>query len=80
MLSNGRAMGPTTRHIRIRYIWLSDRINNGEVVSVVYIPTGEITADALSKSLQGSQFLKQRATSSNIDYDEADEADKSGDE
>ena len=79
MLSNGRAMGPTTRHISIRYFWLTDRINNGEV-SVVYVPTDEITADALSKPLQGSQFLKHRATLLNIDYDEADEADKSDDE
>ncbi len=79
MLSNGRAMGPTTRHISIRYFWLTDRINNGEV-SVVYVPTDEITADALSKPLQGSQFLKHRATLLNIDYDEADEADKSDEE
>ena len=26
MITNGRAMGPTTRHINIRYFWITDRI------------------------------------------------------
>jgi len=65
MIVNGRAMGPTTRHINIRLFWLTDRITSGEV-RATYVPTEDITADALSKPLQGGPFLKHRATLLNI--------------
>jgi hypothetical protein len=72
MITNGRAMGPTTRHINIRYFWITDRIQNGEVTPQ-YVPTEDITADALSKPLQGKQFLKHRAKLLNIYYNDSGE-------
>ena len=44
MIENGRATGPTSRHINIRFFWLNDRISSGEV-SMRYIPTGNMTSD-----------------------------------
>ena len=61
MLEKGQATGPTSRHINIRYFWLTDRILNGEV-RVRYVESGDMTADALTKPLQGHLFYKHRTT------------------
>jgi hypothetical protein len=61
MLEKGQATGPTSRHINIRYFWLTDRILNGEV-QVRYVESGDMTADALTKPLQGHLFYKHRTT------------------
>jgi hypothetical protein len=61
MLDKGQATGPTSRHINIRYFWLTDRIAAGEV-QVRYMQTEEMTADALTKPLQGHLFYKHRTT------------------
>jgi hypothetical protein len=61
MLEKGQATGPTSRHINIRYFWLTDRILNGEV-QVRYVESGDMTADALTKTLQGHLFYKHRTT------------------
>ena len=65
MLSKGQATGPTSRHINIRYFWLTDKIASGEV-QVRYIESGEMTADALTKPLQGHLFYKHRKTLLNM--------------
>jgi hypothetical protein len=65
MLDKGQATGPTSRHIKIRYFWLTDRITSGEV-QVRYMETENMTADALTKPLQGHLFYKHRATLLNI--------------
>ena len=61
MLDKGQATGPTSRHINIRYFWLTDRIASGEV-QVRYKETEEMTADVLTKPLQGHLFYKHRTT------------------
>ena len=61
MLEKGQATGPTSRHINIRYFWLTDRISTGEV-QVRYMETESMTADALTKPLQGHLFYKHRTT------------------
>ena len=61
MLEKGQATGPTSRHINIRYFWLTDRISTGEV-EVRYMETEAMTADALTKPLQGHLFYKHRTT------------------
>ena len=38
VIANGRATGPTSRHINIRYFWLNDRLAQGEI-SMRYMPT-----------------------------------------
>ena len=57
---NGRASsGRRTRHINIRYFFVTDRIKNKEM-RVEYCPTGEMLADFFTKPLQGAQFRKLR--------------------
>ena len=48
-----------TRHINIRYFYVTDKIKEGEV-SVVYKPTHNKVSDYLTKPLQGSLFAKHR--------------------
>ena len=53
---NGRASsGKRTRHINIRYFFVTDRVANKEV-SVEYCPTQQMLADFFTKPLQGSLF------------------------
>ena len=61
MLDKGQATGPTSRHINIRYFWLTDRISTGEV-QVRFMQTEDMTADVLTKPLQGNLFYKHRST------------------
>lgn len=57
---NGRASsGRRTRHINIRYFFVTDRVKNGEV-RIAYCPTGEMVADFFTKPLQGSLFCRLR--------------------
>jgi hypothetical protein len=46
-----------TRHINIRYFFVTDRVKVNEV-SIEYCPTGEMNANFYTKPLQGSAFLK----------------------
>jgi hypothetical protein len=63
---NGRASSSKrTRHINIRYFFVTDRITNGEV-SVEYCPTKEMLADFFTKPLQGSQFKVLRDRIMNV--------------
>ena len=53
---HGRASSSKrTRHINIRYFFVSDRIANKEL-SVEYCPTLQMLADFFTKPLQGAQF------------------------
>ena len=54
-----RSNGKRTRHINIRYFFVTDRIAAGEL-SVEYCPTMEMIADYFTKPLQGSQFRRFR--------------------
>ncbi len=57
---NGKASsGKRTRHINIRYFFVTDRIAKGEL-SVEWCPTAEMIADFMTKPLQGAVFLKFR--------------------
>jgi hypothetical protein len=49
-----------TKHIRVRYFFIKDRIGNSDV-SVKHCPTGYMVADHFTKPLQGAQFLNFRA-------------------
>jgi hypothetical protein len=65
MIFNGRATGPTSRHINIRFFWLNDRLASGDI-SMHYIPTADMTADLLTKHMEGSSFYNHRNTILNI--------------
>ena len=54
--NNGRqSSGKRTRHIDIRYYFVTDRIRKKEV-SFEYCPTGEMISDYFTKPLQGAMF------------------------
>ncbi len=57
---NGRASsGKRTRHINIRYYFITDRVNMRET-SIDRCPTKKMVADYMSKPLQGSLFRELR--------------------
>jgi hypothetical protein len=57
---NGRASsGKRTRHINIRYYFITDRVNMKEI-SIDWCPTKKMVADYMSKPLQGSLFRELR--------------------
>jgi hypothetical protein len=67
--TNGRASsGRRTRHINIRYFFVSDRIQNKEM-RVEYCPTDDTWGDFFTKTLQGSKFKRMRAVITNISED-----------
>ena len=64
---NGRtSSSKRTRHINIRYFFVTDKIQRGEI-AVEYCPTQEMIADYFTKPLQGAQFLKLRNFIMNVD-------------
>ena len=48
-----------TRHINIRFFFIKDRVNAGEV-EIQHMPTASMTADFFTKPLQGQKFLEFR--------------------
>lgn len=57
---NGKASSSKrTKHINIRYFFITDRISKGEV-RVEWCPTGDMVADFMTKPLQGSTFKRFR--------------------
>ena len=55
---NGKASSSKrTKHINIRYFFITDRISQGEM-SVEWCPTGDMIADFATKPLQGAMFKK----------------------
>mmetsp|Transcript_19478 Transcript_19478/g.22076 ORF Transcript_19478/g.22076 Transcript_19478/m.22076 type:complete len:153 (+) Transcript_19478:348-806(+) len=61
MEKNGRnsCTGGNSRHINIRYFFVKDRVDKGEL-TIEYCPTGNMLADFFTKPLQGSQFTLMR--------------------
>ena len=58
LLENGkRSSGKRTRHMNIRYFFLTDQIEKGNL-RVEYCPTTEMIGDFFTKPLQGKLFLK----------------------
>jgi hypothetical protein len=54
-----------TRHINVRYFFVSDRIKSGEM-NVEHCPTGEMVTDFFTKPLQGAKFTKCRDLIMNV--------------
>jgi len=53
-----------TKHMALRYFWISDHVGKG-TVTPVYCPTKQMLADVLTKPLQGSLFKVMRDTTLN---------------
>ena len=60
LISNGRSTSARTRHVAIRFFFVKDRIDSGEI-AVEHMPTGQMIADIMTKPLQGDLFRKMRA-------------------
>jgi hypothetical protein len=57
---NGKASSSKrTKHINIRYFFITERVNKGDV-SLVWCPTGDMIGDFMTKPLQGALFRKFR--------------------
>jgi hypothetical protein len=57
---NGKASSSKrTKHVNIRYFFITDRVNKGDV-SLVWCPTGDMIRDFMTKPLQGALFWKFR--------------------
>jgi hypothetical protein len=58
--TNGRASSSKrTKHINMRFYFVKDRIDSGEVY-VVHCPASDMIADFFTKPLQGALFIKFR--------------------
>jgi histone deacetylase 1/2 len=56
LIEKGRSTSEKTRHVNIRYFWIKDRIDNGNL-KVEYQATEDMVADVLTKPLQGDKFV-----------------------
>ena len=54
-----------TRHINIRYYFITDRIKN-EKLQIEYCPTDNMVADYFTKPLQGKNFFQFRNNIMNL--------------
>ena len=60
LADKGRSTSERTRHIKIRYFFISHYVASREIV-IEYMPTNQMIADILTKSLHGSLFYDMRA-------------------
>jgi len=59
MAHNGKSISNRTRHIKIKYFFVKQFLDNGEF-KLEHCPTREMIADILTKPLQGELFLELR--------------------
>jgi hypothetical protein len=59
LINKGRSTADATRHINIRFFFIKDRVDSGEI-KIVYVPTKDMVADYLTKPLQGELFRRLR--------------------
>ena len=59
MAEKGRSTSARTRHISIRFFFIKDRIESGEII-LEYKPTADMVADILTKPMQGELFRRLR--------------------
>ena len=58
LVARGRSAAEKTRHIDIRYFWVNERVEKGEVL-VEHLGTERMYANVLTKSLQGAQHDRE---------------------
>jgi hypothetical protein len=60
LIDRGKPTSKRSRHIDIRYFWIHDRVESGEV-RLVHRPTKIMgPANVLTKPTQGAQFIDER--------------------
>ena len=60
LLEQGTGSFKRAKHIKVRYFWLKDLIDEEEIV-LKYIPSEELVADLLTKAITGTKFKYLRA-------------------
>jgi hypothetical protein len=65
LIHKGRSNSSRLRHVNIRYFFIKDRIESGEVVTKS-VSTEEMVADFMSKPLQGNKFREFRRMIMNL--------------
>ena len=60
-----KSVGPRSRHINIRYFFITDQVQKGNVI-IKYCPTDDMESDYMTKSLTGTKFTKHRGTIMNL--------------
>lgn len=66
--NGGSSSSSRTRHVDVRYYFVTDCVKKGEVF-IKYCPTTDLCSDVLTKPLQGNQFRRLRARLLNFEYD-----------
>jgi hypothetical protein len=59
LVERGWSAAERTRHIDIRYLWVKERVMNGEMI-IRHLGSKEMYANLLTKPLQGGQFIAER--------------------
>lgn len=59
LVARGRSGAERTRHIKIKYFWVKERVSDGDMV-IEHKGTKDMYANILTKPLQGSQFKFER--------------------
>ena len=59
MMVKGASTTARTRHIRVRYFFIKERIDSQEV-RVQHTPTDDMVADLLTKPIKGARFMRLR--------------------
>jgi hypothetical protein len=82
---NGKeSSGKKTKHIRVRYFFVKDRISQGDI-TVKHCPSEKMWGDHFSKPTQGQAYRKMRArvqgvpeemTDADMSWDQSKEIDK----
>ena len=55
LLEQGTGSFKRAKHIKVRYFWLKDLIDEEEI-ELQYIPSEELVADLLTKAITGAKF------------------------
>ena len=56
-----------TKHIDVRYFYVTDRLKKKDITRIVYKPTGDMESDYFTKALQGTPFHAHRKTLMGLD-------------
>jgi hypothetical protein len=59
LLARGYSSSDLTKHISLRYFWIKERTDGGEMI-IEYCPTEIMYANVLTKPIGGKQFIAER--------------------
>eukprot|EP01034_Spumella_vulgaris_P043741 gene43741-54354_t len=59
LMKRGGPSSERSRHISIRHFWVKERVDGGEI-TIEHLGTADMFANALTKPVQGQQFVKER--------------------